>query len=39
MKLCQKLLYDKAAFAAFMEAICFNLRRLTVLGPPGVIFI
>lgn len=28
----------KNQFAAFMEAICFNLRRLTVLGPPGIVF-
>jgi IS5 family transposase len=28
----------KNQFAAFMEAICFNLKRLAVLGPPGVIF-
>ena len=28
----------KNQFAAFMEAICFNLKRLVVLGPPGVIF-
>lgn len=27
----------KNQFAAFMEAICFNLKRLSVLGPPGVI--
>jgi transposase, IS5 family len=27
----------KNQFAAFMEAICFNLKRLTVLGPPGVV--
>ena len=28
----------KNQFAAFMQAICFNLKRLTVLGPPGVVF-
>jgi len=28
----------KNQFASFMEAICFNLKRLVVLGPPGVIF-
>jgi len=28
----------KNQFAVFMEAICFNLRRLSVLGPPGVVF-
>ena len=28
----------KNQFAAFMEAICFNLKRLTVLGPPGIVF-
>lgn len=28
----------KNQFAVFMEAICFNLRRLSALGPPGVIF-
>jgi len=28
----------KNQFAVFMEAICFNLRRLTVLDPPGVVF-
>lgn len=28
----------KNQFAAFMEAICFNLKRLVVLGPPGIIF-
>lgn len=27
----------KNQFAAFMEAICFNLKRLTVLGAPGII--
>ena len=27
----------KNQFAAFMEAICFNLRRLTVLAPPDII--
>ena len=27
----------KNQFTAFMEAICFNLKRLTVLGPPGII--
>ena len=26
----------KNQFASFMEAICFNLKRLTVLGPPGL---
>lgn len=29
---------SKNQFAAFMESICFNLRRLTVLGPPGIVF-
>ena len=29
----------KNQFSAFMEAICFNLKRLATLGPPGVIFI
>lgn len=28
----------KNQFAVFMEAICFNLKRLAVLGPPGVVF-
>jgi IS5 family transposase len=28
----------KNQFAAFMEAICFNLKRLATIGPPGVIF-
>jgi len=28
----------KNQFAVFMEAICFNLKRLCVLGPPGVVF-
>jgi IS5 family transposase len=28
----------KNQFTAFMEAICFNLKRLAVLGPPGIIF-
>jgi IS5 family transposase len=28
----------KNQFAVFMDAICFNLRRLSVLGPPGVVF-
>lgn len=27
----------KNQFAAFMEAISFNLKRLSVLGPPGVV--
>ena len=27
----------KNQFAAFMEAICFNLRRLSVLDPPGLV--
>jgi len=26
----------KNQFAAFMEAICFNLKRLTALDPPGL---
>lgn len=29
---------EKNQFAAFMEAICFNLRRLSVLDPPGLVF-
>lgn len=29
----------KNQFAVFMEAICFNLKRLCVLGPSGVIFV
>jgi IS5 family transposase len=29
----------KNQFAVFMEAICFNLKRLTVLDPPGTIFV
>jgi len=29
---------SKNQFAVFMEAICFNLRRLTVLDPPEVVF-
>ena len=28
----------KNQFAAFMETICFNLRRLSVLDPPGIVF-
>jgi transposase, IS5 family len=28
----------KNQFAAFMEATCFNLKRLAVLGPPAPIF-
>jgi IS5 family transposase len=28
----------KNQFAVFMEAICFNLRRLSVLDPPDVVF-
>lgn len=28
----------KNQFAAFMEAICFNLKRLSVLDPPGIVF-
>lgn len=28
----------KNQFAAFMEAICFNLKRLIVLSPPGIVF-
>ncbi|MCI0501751.1 MAG: transposase [Epsilonproteobacteria bacterium] len=28
----------KNQFAAFMEAICFNLKRIGVLDPPGVVF-
>jgi IS5 family transposase len=28
----------KNQFAAFMQSICFNLKRLTVLGPPGAVF-
>jgi IS5 family transposase len=28
----------KNQFTVFMEAICFNLKRLAVLGPPGVVF-
>lgn len=27
---------SKNQFAAFMEAICFNLKRLTALGPPNL---
>lgn len=27
----------KNQFAAFMEALCFNLKRLTVLAPPGIV--
>lgn len=30
---------SKNQFAAFMEAICFNLRRLSVLDPPGIVFV
>jgi len=26
----------KNQFAAFMQAICFNLKRLTVLSPPNI---
>src|SRR3990170_2621721 len=29
----------KNQFALFMEAICFNLKRLTVLGPPGTVLV
>jgi len=29
---------SKNQFAAFMEAICFNLKRINVLDPPGVVF-
>jgi IS5 family transposase len=29
----------KNQFAGFMEAICFNLKRLTVLGPPGLVLV
>lgn len=29
---------SKNQFAAFMESICFNLRRLSSLDPPGVVF-
>lgn len=29
----------KNQFAVFMEAICFNLKRLTVLDPPGTVFV
>jgi IS5 family transposase len=29
----------KNQFAAFMEAICFNLKRLIILNPPGIIFV
>ena len=28
----------KNQFAAFMEAICFNLKRISVLDPPGIVF-
>lgn len=28
---------SKNQFAAFMQAICFNLKRLHVLGPPGLV--
>ena len=28
----------KNQFAVFMEAICFNLKRLVVLGPPGAVY-
>lgn len=28
----------KNQFAGFMESICFNLRRLSVLDPPGLVF-
>ena len=27
----------KNQFAVFMQAICFNLKRLTVVGPPGLV--
>ena len=27
----------KNQFAVFMEAICFNLRRLSILDPPGLV--
>ena len=27
----------KNQFAEFMKAICFNLKRLTVLDPPGLL--
>ncbi|MFH1326195.1 MAG: hypothetical protein ABIH48_01880 [Candidatus Falkowbacteria bacterium] len=30
---------SKNQFAAFMEAICFNLKRLTVLDPPDLILV
>ncbi len=30
---------SKNQFAAFMESICFNLRRISVLDPPGIIFV
>jgi len=29
---------SKNQFSAFMESICFNLRRLSSLDPPGVVF-
>lgn len=29
---------SKNQFSAFMESICFNLRRLSILDPPNVIF-
>ena len=29
----------KNQFAAFMEAICFNLKRLNALDPPGLLFV
>ena len=29
----------KNQFAVFMEAICFNLKRLTALDPPGTVFV
>ena len=28
----------KNQFAAYMEAICFNLKRLSALDPPGIVF-
>jgi len=28
---------EKNQFAAFMQAICFNLKRLSVLDPPGLV--
>jgi len=29
---------SKNQFSAFMESICFNLKRICVLDPPGIIF-